>query len=933
MIRKQSGDRFSDKIMREVATSPRCSQCHRRFRLLDRARERARDAQARGRRRGDPQARRPRHAVGRSRRRQDHVRARADPPSRRRRHARRAEPDLHAGADLRAAALPGGACRPLSRGADERARRARRRRGRRGRRGAARMAGPRRATRCRPTGSTSRSRSRRISAPTSATRSSPPTAPSRRGSSGSSAIRHFLADGRPRRRDAHAICRATPRRAPTSGSRTRAASLILMNAPRRPDGPPVRGGLPYSAIAHLAEDVKPFVAMARALARARPLGAAGPCRRPQRRAAAARGPRHRRRGRGRSAGADRGTLCGRRRCAGRTASRSRSLGTLPVAPGVDHRLPPYDLDAFLIEAELLLDWYLPHRGVASSNAARSEFDALWREALARAYDAPPTWVLRDYHSPNLLWLPEREGIARVGLLDFQDALMGPAPYDLVSLLQDARVDVPDRAGDRAARPLREGAARRRPDFATTGFVQLYVTLGAQRATKILGIFARLDRRDGKPQYLRHLPRIWRYLRRSLIHPAMNDLKAWYDAHVPRRRNDSETADRWQTAKTAPRSPRHGARRRPRHAHAAADRHAAEAAGARSPARRCIDHVLDRLADAGVETAVVNVHHMADQIESHLKGRTRPKIEISDERGELLDTGGGVVKALKLLGDAAVLPHQFRHDLDRGRDAEPRRGSARSSIPPAWTSCCCSPRPRPASAMRGAAISPWRRTGGCGAAPSARSCRSSMRAPRCSRPRCSPMRRRGSSRSTDVRPRDRGRAAVRPAARRHLDACRHAGGDHGGRSGDFRRAWLSAWRDRCPITAPCLAARLHHSGFGAVPADADPRVEGRHAGRGLSGRPIRSRSPTATLFLPTRRACALARAAFLDALDSRRRRAAAHRAARRHRRGRTASSPTRRTAPRRSSFRTRSAGSNAACCSRAWCCNGPRSCSPRPASRR
>jgi aminoglycoside/choline kinase family phosphotransferase len=71
-----------------------------------------------------------------------------------------------------------------------------------------------------------------------------------------------------------------------------------------------------------------------------------------------------------------------------------------------------------------------------------------------------------------------------------------------------------------------------PDFATTGFVQLYVTLGAQRATKILGIFARLNRRDGKPQYLRHIPRIWRYLRRALIHPAMSDLKAWYDAHVP-----------------------------------------------------------------------------------------------------------------------------------------------------------------------------------------------------------------------------------------------------------------------------------------------------------------------------------------------------------------------------------------------------------------
>jgi aminoglycoside/choline kinase family phosphotransferase len=208
------------------------------------------------------------------------------------------------------------------------------------------------------------------------------------------------------------------------------------------------------------------------------------------------------------------------------------LGTLPVAPGLDHRLPPYDIDAFLIEAELLLDWYVPHRGASLTGAARAEFTALWREALSHAYDTPATWVLRDYHSPNLLWLPEREGLARVGLLDFQDALMGPAPYDLVSLLQDARVDVPD--------PLeisllgRYVKARLDADtaFPTTAFVQLYVTLGAQRATKILGIFARLDRRDGKPQYLRHIPRIWRYLRRSLIHPAMTDLKAWYDAHVP-----------------------------------------------------------------------------------------------------------------------------------------------------------------------------------------------------------------------------------------------------------------------------------------------------------------------------------------------------------------------------------------------------------------
>jgi hypothetical protein len=141
-------------------------------------------------------------------------------------------------------------------------------------------------------------------------------------------------------------------------------------------------------------------------------------------------------------------------------------------------------------------------------------------------------VLRDFHSPNLIWLPERQGIARVGLLDFQDAMMGPAAYDLASLLQDARVDVPE---------LMEVAllghyARRRgqsdPDFDPSDFIRLYATLAAQRASKILGIFARLDRRDGKSQYLRHIPRVWGYLQRSLAHSAIAMMRDWYNVNVP-----------------------------------------------------------------------------------------------------------------------------------------------------------------------------------------------------------------------------------------------------------------------------------------------------------------------------------------------------------------------------------------------------------------
>jgi tRNA threonylcarbamoyl adenosine modification protein YjeE len=308
-------------------------------------------------------------------------------------------------------------------------------------------------------------------------------------------------------------------------------NYILMNAPRRPDGPPVRGGLPYSAIAHLAEDVKPFVAMARAL-RERGLSA------PQIHAAdlneglvlledlGAQGV---------VGGEPRAPVEERYAAAVDVLvelHRQPAASTLTVAPGFEYRLPPYDVDAFLIEVELLVDWYVPHRGGTVSGPARTEFTALWREALSHAYDQPATWVLRDYHSPNLLWLPEREGLARVGLLDFQDALMGPAPYDVVSLLQDARIDVPDQMEIALLGRYVKARLDADRDFPTSAFVELYVTLGAQRATKILGIFARLDRRDGKPQYLRHIPRIWRYLRRALIHPAMGELKAWYDAHVP-----------------------------------------------------------------------------------------------------------------------------------------------------------------------------------------------------------------------------------------------------------------------------------------------------------------------------------------------------------------------------------------------------------------
>ena len=180
----------------------------------------------------------------------------------------------------------------------------------------------------------------------------------------------------------------------------------------------------------------------------------------------------------------------------------------------------------------MLDWYLPDRGAEPSEPSRAEFATLWRDLLSKPAAAPRTWALRDFHSPNLIWLDQRAGVAKVGVIDFQDAVLGPAAYDLVSLLQDARIDVPESL--ELALLTRYIKARRAADqsFDPAGFAELYAILSAQRNTRLLGTFARLNRRDGKPQYLRHQPRIWTYLTRSLAHPALAHMQEWYSNNVP-----------------------------------------------------------------------------------------------------------------------------------------------------------------------------------------------------------------------------------------------------------------------------------------------------------------------------------------------------------------------------------------------------------------
>lgn len=192
-------------------------------------------------------------------------------------------------------------------------------------------------------------------------------------------------------------------------------------------------------------------------------------------------------------------------------------------------IPPYDDARFLEEVTLLIDWYMPAvTGAPVSDDMRRSYLAAWRAVLPFARRIPDTLVLRDYHVDNLMVVAGRAGLAACGLLDFQDAVIGPASYDLVSLLEDARRDLaPGLADEMLARYL---AAFSKLDH--DAFRASYAILGAQRNAKIIGIFTRLCRRDGKPRYLTHIPRVWRLLEGDLAHPALAPVRAWFDRHLP-----------------------------------------------------------------------------------------------------------------------------------------------------------------------------------------------------------------------------------------------------------------------------------------------------------------------------------------------------------------------------------------------------------------
>ncbi|RAI03744.1 tRNA (adenosine(37)-N6)-threonylcarbamoyltransferase complex ATPase subunit type 1 TsaE [Acuticoccus sediminis] len=193
---------------------------------------------------------------------------------------------------------------------------------------------------------------------------------------------------------------------------------------------------------------------------------------------------------------------------------------LPLPGDPPYQPPMFDADLSDIEVALFPEWYL-------RAPLDPDYAAMWRAVISALPREDDRLSLRDFHSPNLMWRAGEEGISRIGFLDYQDAMIAPSAYDVVSLAQDARIDVPDDVeADLLARYL---AAR--PGLDRTAFMRAYHVLGAQRATRVLGVFRRLNDRDGKPQYLAHIPRVRRALAKNLrAEPSLAPLAGWFATH-------------------------------------------------------------------------------------------------------------------------------------------------------------------------------------------------------------------------------------------------------------------------------------------------------------------------------------------------------------------------------------------------------------------
>ncbi len=306
-----------------------------------------------------------------------------------------------------------------------------------------------------------------------------------------------------------------------SGNETR----ILMDAPKAPDGPVVKNGLPYSRIAHLAEEVRPFVAIAALL---REKGYCAP----------------------RIFASDYGnglvllehlgdgkiTDSANRPIAERYVESGALLAdmhnrewppSVKMDDGETFQFPDFDERAMMIEVQLLTDWYLLDFGEAGLDSDDiEEFNAIWKDYCRLAQGFNQSIVLRDYHSPNIIWREGKTTKERIGLIDFQDALIGPATYDIASLAQDARVVVAPELEVEIVDRYMAIRKENNSEFDEDRFDFEYAMMGAHRASKVLGFCVRVDKRDGKPQYRKLIPSVREYLKRNLQHPQLSEYRQW-----------------------------------------------------------------------------------------------------------------------------------------------------------------------------------------------------------------------------------------------------------------------------------------------------------------------------------------------------------------------------------------------------------------------